>query len=46
MLKNPPTNENREIDRNYQKTTIAATTDHATAIHEDIKFIKYTAHPR
>ena len=36
MLKNPPTNENCEIDRNYQKTTIAATTDHATAIHEDI----------
>ena len=27
MLKKPTTNENRQIHRNYQKTTIATTTD-------------------
>ena len=42
----PSTNENRQIHRNYQKTTITTTTDQATAIHEDIKFIKCTTHPR
>ena len=29
-----------------KKATVATTTDHATAIHEDSKFIKYTIHPR
>ena len=42
----PRTNENRLIHSNYQKPTIATTTDHATAIHEDFKFIKCTTHPR
>ena len=42
----PSTNENRQIHRNYQKTTITTTTDRATGIHEDIKFIKCTPHPR
>ena len=41
-----PTNENCQIHRNYQKTAIATTTDHTTAIHEDFKFIKCTTHPR
>ena len=40
------TNENRQIHGNYQKTTVATTTDHSTAIHEDFKFIKCTTHPR
>ena len=44
--KTPPTNENRQIHRNYRKTTIATTTDHSTAICEDFKFIKCTTHPR
>ena len=44
--KPPPTNENRQIHRNYRKTTIATTTDHSTAICEDFKFIKCTTHPR
>ena len=40
------TNENRQIHCNYQKVTITTTTDHATAIQEDFKFIKCTTHPR
>ena len=28
------------------KTTIATTSDQATAIHEDFKFIKCTTHPK
>ena len=39
MLKKPTTNENRQIHRNYQKTTIATTTDHAITI-------KCINHPR
>ena len=42
----PRTNENRLIHSNYQKPTIATTTDHGTAIHEDFKFIKCTTHQR
>ena len=44
-VRKPTTNENRQIHCNYQKTTIATSTDHATAIHEDLKFIKCTTLP-
>ena len=44
--KKTTTNENCQIHRNYQKTTVAITTDHATTIHEDLKFIKCTTHSR
>ena len=42
----PRTNGDRQIHSNYQKTTIATFTDHATAVHEDSKSIKCTTHPK
>ena len=40
------TNENCQIHCNYQKTTIATTSDYATTIHKDFEFIKCTTHSR
>ena len=46
LLKSPQLIETVKFTVITKKTTIATTTDHATIIHEEFRFIKCTTHPR